>query len=125
MFEAVVGPTNSSRNRALALIEGAIGASDESSLDGFAMMAPLADLSSKADNTIAMKSSEPIATGPSILLSAEGISVKIDVSFAQSESKPSTDASTEKAKVKSESTGSLKVMLTDDFFSDFDDREIS
>jgi hypothetical protein len=97
---------------------------DQSSLDGIAMMAPLADLGLKADKTNAMNASEPIASEPSSFSSAGASSVSLIGSWNQLESKPSTDVNAEKTSVKSVSSGAIEVRFTDDYFSDFDDKKI-
>jgi glycosidase len=100
------------------------GVSDKSSLDAFAMMAPLADMGSKTDTTNATKSIDPTATSASSLLTASSNRTNLDGSFHRIASKQFTDSGTEKAVRITTTKNSLNVRWSDDFFASFDDREI-
>ena len=98
--------------------------SDSSSLDAFAMMAPLAGMGSKTDTTNATKSIDPTATSASSLLTAPSNRTNLDGSIHRIASKQSNDSGTEKAGRITAAEGNLNVRWNDDFFASFDDREI-
>jgi hypothetical protein len=103
---------------------GSGGLNDESSLVGFAMMAPLAGMGSKTDTTNAKKSIGPTATSASSLLTAGASSVNLIGAWNQQGSKLSTYPGVDEGSRKSPSTYILDVIFSDDFFSNFDDREM-
>jgi len=104
--------------------DGVVGGNDDSSLDGLTLMAPPVDLGWKSNSVISKPNNEPTPARPSDLLSAEGSRFHFAGSTVQPESQSSADVNFETTKDKFVSSSVLEVKLTDDYFSEFDDKKI-
>jgi hypothetical protein len=104
--------------------DGSGGVGDESSLGGFAMMAPLVDMGSKADKTNAMNSSDPSVSDSARLQHELASSFDVPGTINAPKVNPSNDLGIEQGNRNSASSGTLDSSLSDDFFASFDDREI-
>jgi hypothetical protein len=98
---------------------------DESTLIGFAMMAPLAGMGSKAVTTNAMTISEPSATGSSELLRAGASQFHgLKGALKSQEAKPSTDLDAKEDNHQTSASDSSDAKFNDDFFASFDSRDL-
>ena len=105
--------------------DGSGGVNDESTLIGFAMMAPLAGMGSKAVTTNAMTISEPSATGSSELLRAGASQFHgLKGALKSQEAKPSTDLDAKEDNHQTSASDSSDAKFNDDFFASFDSRDL-